>query len=123
MRWPGGLLSRAPCLEGAGSGAAAAWCVPLPTRARCPAPTREPARPPALRPQDPERQGPPSRQGSALVNGINWSDRRSGAPGGPGGAPSSSAFARSRSMPHGPQPDAGLYHDRSASLSQFLGGE
>ena len=78
--------------------------------------------PACLRPaQDPERQGPPSRQGSALVNGINWSDRRmagppgSGGPGG-GGPGSTSAFARSRSMPH----PEGLFHD--PSLNAYLGG-
>lgn len=73
---------------------------------------------------DPERQGPPSRQGSALVNGINWSDRRSlaptgpGAPGSGGGGSGGSSFSRSRSLP---QPQEGLYQDCSASLSQYLG--
>lgn len=62
---------------------------------------------------DPERQGPPSRQGSALVNGINWSDRRAS------GAlpPQPTSFARSRSLPH---PQDALYPDRSASLSTYL---
>ncbi|PRW51091.1 hypothetical protein C2E21_5567 [Chlorella sorokiniana] len=62
---------------------------------------------------DPERQGPPSRQGSALVNGINWSDRRAS------GAlpPQPASFARSRSLPH---PQDALYPDRSASLSTYL---
>ncbi|KAL4444248.1 hypothetical protein ABPG75_011985 [Micractinium tetrahymenae] len=64
---------------------------------------------------DPERQGPPSRQGSALVNGINWCDRRglTGA-----GAAASGAFARSRSLP---QPEDVLYQDCSASLNPYLG--
>lgn len=67
-------------------------------------------------PQDPERQGPPSRQGSALVNGINWSDRRAS------GAlpPQSASFARSRSLPH---PQDALYTDRSPSLSTYLPSE
>lgn len=66
--------------------------------------------------QDPERQGPPSRQGSALVNGINWSDRRSSGALPPGPA----AFARSRSLPH---PQDALYPDRSASLNTYLPSE
>ncbi|PSC75921.1 hypothetical protein C2E20_1333 isoform A [Micractinium conductrix] len=78
---------------------------------------------------DPEQQGPPSRQGSALVNGINWSDRRGPVPPGgalhgappPHGGPHAgggSAFARSRSLP---QPQEALYQDRSAFLSNYLG--
>ncbi|KAL4441488.1 hypothetical protein ABPG77_001992 [Micractinium sp. CCAP 211/92] len=62
---------------------------------------------------DPERQGPPSRQGSALVNGINWSDRR-----GLTGSSSGASFARSRSLPHSQDVS---HQDPSAPHSQFPG--